>query len=172
MNMKFLIAALLLLPAISQAQVCFNGDNACSQINNEISNTLLRTDASTNSIWVRGTVTGNPPPVANSTVYKNVSGTFMTTSSTITNPGTPSETTNLVNVNVLNNLNTSGTITANVLNGNLLQLASTTLPTCNAGNTGRIALSGSKLCYCNGTSYVNIVGGVNIVTGLLSGTCP
>jgi len=147
-------------------------DTNCPAVSNDINNPLLKTDSLSGTVTVTGTIMTRPPAVPNSMVYKDASGTIMTTNGSVSNPGTPSETTNLVNVSILNNLNTSGTITANVLNGSSLQLTSSTLPTCNASNFGRVGTSGTKICVCDGTTYRNLLGGTNLITGLLAGTCP
>lgn len=151
------LLALCLLPFVAQAQVCFEGaDNTgCPRMTQDISTSTIRTAPGLTTVG--GSITTSVPKVANSMVYKDASGTIMTTSNTaVANAGQASESLVVVNASI-----------------NVLKLISpTTLPACNAAANGNIALSGAKLCVCNGTAYKNLLGGSDIVTGLLTGTCP
>lgn len=151
----FVMVALATMGHAQASKVCRADvpDSSCPAISNDISNTLFRTSAVSATVTVTGTIMTRPPAVANSMVYKDAVGTIMTASNTyIASPGSANESLIAINANI------------NVLNTNLLQLTSTTLPTCNAGNYGRVGMSGTKLCVCDGTSYKNVLGCVNIVT--------
>lgn len=163
--MKRILLALTLLATPAIAQVDFDGSGGAT-IQNPISNTIIST---TDMLRVYGRISSTAPIVSGAMVYKTNTGLVQTASNTyVANPGAANESLIAVNVNA-NVLNVSSTLNATVLK----LVSPTAMPACNTSTVLQVVpTSSGKLCVCNGTAYINLLGGTNLITGLLTGTCP
>ncbi len=101
--MRFILIALLIIPAaFAQNAVC-DGNGSCPAITNDISNSAISTDG--NSMRVSKPIYGTIPPRDGAVLYKIISGTMAIVSAstdTYYDPSTKSLV--AVNANVLNGL--------------------------------------------------------------------
>ena len=96
------------------AQVDFEALGGAA-ITNPISNSVIST---TDMLRVFGRISSTAPSVSGAMVYKTNSGLVQTSTNTfVSNTGTASESLISANINVLNNLNAAGIISASVLMG-------------------------------------------------------